>query len=207
MGPNIQRVSRDDIAKARGGADFSAHRYSSEAPKSSSHASNKNLPYVARFKDAEIVNFFKKFGYLSHERFESQSGTNLVRVNCASFDVIFSDFDMAVNFYPESKVQSSDFDFDSFMAYCTSNDLAPEQTIADIIYTDLFDAKFPSYAEARQAHKDAAAHDSYAALPKTMRPLLKSAQEKLLAVNKLEGNKGKYGYFDADRFKGTGENA
>lgn len=206
MGANVQKVSREDIAKARNGAAFSVSKESSDASKINPQ-SRKGLSYIARLKDDEIAKFFAQFGYLNHERFDSQTGVNLVRVNCAKFDAIFSDFDIAICLYPESRIPSENFDFDSFMAYCTSNDLAPEQTISDMIHTDLLGAKFPSYAEARQTQKDATANASYMALPKSMRPMFKSINEKLLATNKLEGNKGRYGSFDSDKFKGTSTNS
>lgn len=203
MATKVQKVSRDDIVKARGGANFSAEKVSTSPEKKSAKRASETLPYVLRFKDSDISNFFDKYGYINHERFQDAAGTNFIRVNCENFDVIFSDFDIAVNCYPEYDTMTSDFNFKKFMEYCKANDIAPEQTIADIIYTDLFGAKFPSYAEIRQAHKDNIAHASHSALPKNMRKLLKSVHEKVLATNKLEGNKGKYGVFDVEQFKGS----
>ena len=52
----------------------------------------ENFSYVAKIKDSEIKKFFNNYGYLSHEKFQDESGKHFIRVCCENFDAIFSDF-------------------------------------------------------------------------------------------------------------------
>lgn len=200
LGAKVERVSRNDIVKARSGANFSAEKNDTSKR---GKQSKKELPYVLKLKEKDIVDFFTKYGYINHEVFSNDAGTAFIQVNCENFDVIFSDYDVAVNCYPEYASMTSDFDFGAFVKYCKTIDVPVEQAIADIIVADLLTPRFPSYAESRKKHQDEKVAIAYAELPKNMKRLVGSVQEKTLAENKLMENKGKFGTFDAEDFMKT----
>jgi hypothetical protein len=128
LGAKVERVSRKDVVEARTGADFSA---SKNTVKTSKKSSEQNLPYVLKLKEKDIVNFFKKYGYIGHEIISDESGAAFVQVNCENFDVIFNDYDVAVNCLPEYSSTLSNFDFEAFSKYCKTIDVPIEQAIAD----------------------------------------------------------------------------
>lgn len=200
LGAKVERVSRKDIVEARTGADFSA---SKNTVKTSKKSGEQNLPYVLKLKEKDIVNFFKKYGYIGHEIISDESGAAFVQVNCENFDVIFNDYDVAVNCLPEYSSTLSNFDFEAFVKYCKTIDVPVEQAIADIIVADFLTPRFPSYAESRKKHQDEKATLAFAELPKNMKSLVKTVQEKAYAENKLMANKGKFGTFDAEDFMKT----
>lgn len=193
----IQQVSTDDVKRARNSANFSADE---KVPVFAKHIKPSERSYVSRLKNHDIVTFFANYGYINHEKFQDEAQKDFVRVSCENFDVIFSDYDIAVQCFPEFMSTGSKFDFAQFIEYCKAIDVTPEQAISDIIITDLLTAKFPSYAESRNVHKDNKSLSAFVKLPNSMRKLVKSVQEKVMAVNKLEGNKGKYGSFDIEHY-------
>lgn len=200
LGKTVQKVSLSDIASARGGTGFSASKNSAKTEKK---ADTQNLPYVLKLKEKDIVNFFKKYGYISHEVVSDGAGTAFIQVNCENFDVIFNDYDVAVNCLPEYSSTLSNFNFEAFVKYCKTIDVPVEQAIADIIVADFLTPRFPSYAESRKKHQDEKATLAFAELPKNMKSLVKTVQEKAYAENKLMANKGIYGTFDAEDFMKT----
>ncbi len=193
----IQKVSFEDVKMARNGANFSADE---KTLKSRTKTSSEDRSYTSKLKNTDIIKFFINYGYINHEKFQDEAKKDFIRVSCENFDVIFSDNDIAVNCYPEFMSTSSKFNFSEFEKYCKAIDVNPEQAISDIIINDLMVSKFPSYAEHRNKVKDDRAVAAFVALPRNMRHLVKSVQEKTTAVNKLEGNKGKYGSFDLENY-------
>lgn len=197
---NVSRLTKEELAQAS--ASFFGVPQKKSVPAEYGEK-QKQRTYLSKLSNKEIVEFFKDFGYIAHQKYQDDNGVDFTNVVCENFEVIFSDFDFAVICNPKESTSSSPFDYASFVKYCDSVDKAPEEAIADIITSDLLTPRFPSYAEKRRKHKDEQARNAFAALPKSMKIKLKSLNEKVVAENALMENKGKYGSFDAESFLKT----
>lgn len=202
---NVSKLTKAELAQAS--AMFFGMPQTKTTPVDAENKP-KQRSFLAKLSNQEIKEFFSKFGYISHEKYKDENGIDFTDVVCENFEVIFNDFDFAVNCNQSNKKTDSDFDYPAFLTYCDSIDKAPEEAIADIITSDFLTPRFPTYAEKRRKHKDEQARNAFAALPKSMRIKLKSLNEKVGAENALMENKGKYGTFDAENFLKTtyGEN-
>ncbi len=196
----VSKVSREELAQASASL-FGVPQKTSAPAKPVEKRTDHS--YIKKLSNDEIKNFFKGYGYLSHQKYKDDSDVDFAHIVCENFEIILNDFDLAVICKPEAASASSNFDFPAFVSYCNSVDVAPEQAIADIVVSDLMTPRFPSYAERRRKHKDAQARDAFANLPKSMRILLKPLNEKVMAENSMMENKGKYGTFNAEDFLRT----
>lgn len=199
----ISRVSKEELAQAS--ASLFASQNLTENEKISN--SNKLRSYIEKLSNEEIKSFFEPYGYVSHKKYKDENNESFAHIICSDFEVILNDFDVAVLCYPTAK-KTSAFDYPAFLNYCNETDTAPEQAISDIVVAGLMTPRFPSYAEKRKKYKDEKTQNAFRSLPKEMKPLLKTLNEKTLAENSLMENKGKYGIFDAEEFFKTsyGEN-
>ena len=200
-----EKVSLEEILKARGSADFSVKEF---AEKSSKIASTETSAFTDKLSDKEVVAFFTPFGYINHEKVKDSANSSFYHVNCENFEVLFNDFDAVVTCFPQYATFTSDFDYAKFARYCESIDTTPEQAIADLITADLFTPRFPSYAEKRRLHKSNQLNDAFYGLPAAMQKLLHSVNSKTRVDIKTMENKGKYGVFDEILYYGgvTGDN-
>ena len=196
----VSKVSKEELAQAS--ASLFGVPQKKSAPDQAGEK-QKQRSYVSKLTNKELKEFFSQFGYVSHQKYQDETGADFTHVTCENFEVIFNDFDMAIICNPASVKSESDFDYPAFLTYCDSIDKAPEEALADIVTADFLTPRFPSYAEKRRKHKDEQARNAFAALPKSMRIKLKSLNEKVATENALMENKGKYGTFDAEEFLKT----
>lgn len=207
MKRSIEKVSREEIAQAS--ADFYAAqktRYNSQNNESSKPIFPKT--YVSRLNTKDIEDFFSKFGNVrTLYKYKDPSDKDYVFVDCETFETLFSDFDFAVIYHPNS-TNNSTFDFDALVDYCNTTDLPVEQAIADMIAFDLMASNFPSYPEELEKQRNKKSCDAFSKLPKSVRMAMKTVHEKQLAENANVGSKGKFGTFNTDAyFRNTyGEN-
>ena len=193
---NVQHVTREEIAQAS--ADFYSAQKSNSAPAVQEPASQKSRSYIERMRTKDLEQFFAKFGDTkSLYKFKDESGKDFVYVDCGKFKAYIQDFEFAVKYDKDAKVDST-FDFDALEQYCNTTDLPIEQAIADMIAFDLIGSIFPSYAESLQKHRDKKANDAFARLPKSVRMAMKTVNQKQLAENNSVGNKGRYGDFNVE---------
>lgn len=199
----ISRVSKEELAQASASLFASPNL---EKPEQTLNSA-KLRSYIEKLSNEEIKNFFEPYGYISHKKYKDENNENFAHIACSDFEVILNDFDVAVLCYPTAK-KSSTFDYPAFLKYCNETDTAPEQAISDIVIAGLMTPRFPSYAEKRKKYKDEKTQNAFRSLPKEMKPLLKTLNDKVLAENSIMENKGKYGTFDAEEFFKTsyGEN-
>lgn len=192
----VQRLSREELNALYA---ESAEQHIPAGPSNGQPKAAKKS-YVSKLKNAEVADYFKKFGYIDHERFSDEQGTDFIFVTCETFDALLNDFDVAIMLRPEASNTISDFNLDEFGKICRHLGLSRSEVLADLITSELMTPRFPSYAEERYKHQIGVIDSTFESTSPEMRKILSTMQSKLHADAKTMKNKGVYGEFDAETF-------
>lgn len=180
------------------GSEYIAY-LKSEARKNKAPANLLHGEYVNKLKAEEIKNIFLPFGYIDHEQMDSQ-----IYVICKDFDVMFSDFTLAldnnVNSSDRKWLTSSKFDYKAFEDTLDQMGLTMEQAIDERVAIWLSE-RFHSYSVDRKNYKDNNNKNAFKAFATSganerlvdfMREL-KNRQDR---VNEDTYNRGYHGYYN-----------
>lgn len=208
MKKTVEKLSAEELASI--GVFNAAAKVATLTPKKEVDP----IEYTAKLSDSDIEHYFSKFGYISHERdFAENSVWKHISVLCNGFEVSFDDylrsvmighqydkenFALASNPSLKPTKQGVEFDIEALKEYADNIGFTPEQIISELITSELFANRFPSYGAARQKFAIENLRKSYEQLPISMRKSLKGAQEMADAQVKATANKAYYGYYNID---------
>lgn len=179
----ISTVSLDEIQ---------ATRNENEIPKAN-ELNKTNKTYLSRLKDTEIAEFFKPFDFISFNRGEEIGFNNMAVVVCNNFSVVFTDYDIIVQFFNPTLPNSS-FDLNAFLDYCESINTTPEKAMADLVQINLLGQRFHSYNKNFTKIKQDERKLAFNSLPKSLKPMLKTLDQK--REHELDGISTKLSYGD-----------
>lgn len=144
---NIDKVSLEEILQARG--DQTAVFIADEQPPYNPDPQAKNNSYVVKLKNQEIIDFFNPFGFITLTRQTEWFPGHLpaIQVICQDFITAISDYDVVVtpNYQKPSIQPAEQFDTASFVKYCESINMTPEQAIEYMVVTEFLGPRFHSY--------------------------------------------------------------
>lgn len=136
----VSRVSIDEINHAR----HSVPVKKAEVKKQSNTTTQER--YVDRISDKKIASFFAPYGYVFHERDESNGS---ILVICNDCQIIFDDFTLVADSCNFMDVESGGFKFLEFSTLCEQANTTPSQAIQDRLEDEIFN-DMPYYVERKK---------------------------------------------------------
>ncbi len=174
----VSKVTKEELQAER---PYQAASKSAGADEQVSHrGSLYSTEYIKKLSIAEIEKFFEQFDVLACAKIPNNQEPKFILVNCKNFNVVFSDYSQVFDFNinpADARVSEPKFDAEAFATYCDLTDKTPEQVISELMTVELFGQRFPSYSENRRKVKLEENRLAYAALPKSLRKRLKTANE------------------------------
>ena len=145
MVEKVSHVSREELEAARSASTFSR-------PQNSSNRNPLNTKskkyFVDELTDLDIINFFSRYGYLSHQRGFIDEVGSCINVDCEDMIIMFSDF--TVDCEPiRNRSAEGIFNYDEFEAMCKMIGSEPRIVVADSIFLELL-GSLPYYVEKKE---------------------------------------------------------
>lgn len=176
----VEKVTKDEIVKVL--PAVSTATASPSRPK-------KNLStnqYISRLSMKNLEDFFRPFNVQTIEKFPDEANPEFIYVACENFEVTFNDYDIAFQITSpiDDKMNSSgDFDFYSFLKYCDTVDIYPDQAMSTLISTELLGKRFDGYAVDREKQANRTADEAFSRLPKATRRILRPIDDAIKNEN------------------------
>ena len=155
--------------------------------------------YVNKLKADEIKKIFLPFGYIAHEQMDKQ-----IYVICKDFDVMLSDFTLAVDDSvlsdPRKWLSDSKFNCTAFKDACDQMGLTLEQAL-DEHFAIWMSERFHSYSDDRKnykekAHRNALKEYSNSGASNTLIDIMRELKNRQDVTANTTYNRGRTGYYN-----------
>lgn len=174
----ISKLTKEELESAKTSKD------ASKPASSVSHAQNNpaspdSTYFISKLPLKDVAKFFEPFGVKACQKVPNDENPQFIAVRCNDFDVVFTDYNIKfdVPIFVSDEEESTKFKPTACADFCESIQKLPEQILTEKIQIELFGQRFEAYSKNLKKIKLSQLDESYAKLPKTMKPIMKLAYE------------------------------